>query len=81
MTDILERLRSDKWQPSVELELLCRDAADEIERLRVALWQAAKVIEAVSNVDDAGPFISLKAMEDHAKAARAALAHDKETTP
>lgn len=37
MSDIVERLLSDKWQPSVDLELLCVEAAGEIKRLRAAL--------------------------------------------
>ena len=53
MRDIVERLRSDKWQPSVDLELLCVEAADEIERLRAALQHAARRFELMACNNDA----------------------------
>ena len=37
MTDIVERLRDISPGPSAELDMLGREAADEIERLRAAL--------------------------------------------
>jgi hypothetical protein len=81
MTDVVGRLR--EWigneHPSSTLTADLTDAADEIERLRAALQHAARRFELLAcNNDDMRNGVQPSV---GAKEARAALAHDKETTP
>jgi hypothetical protein len=69
----VRKLMSEQNERIQELEDYSTALRKENERLAGALEQSAKVFDALANVDDLGPFASMKAMRDHAKAARRAL--------
>jgi hypothetical protein len=69
MSDIVERLRNDQ---GIGINLtLCREAADEIERLRARI---AALEEALNSIDSAPVSYSAETLR---KIARAALAQTK----